>query len=166
MNFYDVISNMQPASNKAEVKDLFRSLSREANCFGFPAKENAEKLLADKHASEVMFPIALQWVSFWSQAEDWRKDGRNEIACTKCQEYIANLCTDAPPIEMAMSESDYSGLAKMFVEQSTQEHRTLMQTETSLMFAFLDGYPDASVQVANTKMESEYGQKWYRMPLI
>lgn len=154
-------------------------------------KDMDDPSIAVNYAEFALFRLALTWVYFWGTVSDklhpnhnpngfylW-VDGRNEIATNRCK-FIARMPEFQNLVHTYGQKIDYS--KSIYQTEDVYEkfyyyfcykvngsmHRTNVQTATGLMVYALTTLKerDDDCMAVYNKLTTEYGDKFYRMPLI
>ena len=145
-------------------KELSSIIERMVNNFSINQEEIAEAIASDPDASVNTLALFCEWVRHWAKQPSYAFDGRNE--------YSGNILRKIYGTEEFHDlEKGYAGCCseKCFSEfaenYAPRMHRTLMQTFTGTLLAFLSKLKDAE-SVALNRAVSGGEARWYRLPLI
>ena len=164
--FIDILRCSYPGDSFATDRYFLDAVERLINNFGFDAKAMAERILQEdwliiKH----FWIIAYEWIRFYGrELPPERCDDRNRMAIEKCRVIASLDCFDALYDLWTREEVDALASAKNFVKQSFTMHRTLMQTFTKLIFAFIDSSWGSMKDAVYIAFEQD--PDWWRLPLI
>lgn len=151
--------------SEEDLKDFILSIETLVNNFSFRPKKVAEDMVNNFDRKYHMSLVAHSWVSHvYNNRETFRKlaDGRNEMAVERIIEFVES-CKDYNLKE----EVPFSFILNM--------HKTLMQSATGMMLAFIDLSADGDVSrglelcpedVGVKSMREKYGAEWYLLPLV
>lgn len=137
------------------------AMESESNSFSFDAKKEVADMfeqLPDKKSRYFLTEMARAWILYWASTEYRWVDDRNRISVEKCK----RLKETSGFSSILYGGTTDARCASIMKEIGGQTHRTLVQSLSAMMFLILDTvYPQIG-----TEMEMEYGEKWYRSPMI
>lgn len=175
-----------------EIQLMMKTLENEVNNFSYNPVKAVEEFKTnlkpnDNYALGVLSRIALVWVNFYGGAYGRGNllggrylisvDGRNEIAIGRCEEIrripeFQELCDlyDIGNIDFLnyYKEGYYMNCYyKAFMQFSINMHKTLMQTATKLFLYSFETQKNYEMFAKLTdKIKEEYGEEFWRLPLI
>ena len=165
------MNRMETAVESLGGKDAEKArydMSMACNTYGLSITEFLALMKNQKPKTKKLWTmICWHWIARLSKNHlDKDFDPRNEQACyTGYRIYHSSIYADEP-LAVLFDE----GFISIFIRSMAHDHRTIQQSFSSLVFAWLD-YLAAEKKArretrALAEIKKERGDKWYRMPLI
>jgi hypothetical protein len=165
------MDRMETAIESLGGKDAEKArldMSMACNTYGLSTDVFLELMKSQKPKVKKLWTmICWHWITNLSKNHlDNELDARNKQACyTGYRIYQSSIYRDEP-LTILFDESFIS----VFIRKMARDHRTIQQSFSSLVFAWLDYLATEKKARKETRalaeIKKERGDKWYRMPLI
>lgn len=150
-----------------DAEKAFQDMSMACNTYGLDIKGFLELVRQDPQSVKVWTGICWYWVSSLSRRYGIKGfDQRNEQSCYTG--YLLQQTVDEkyePLTELARDD-----FITVFISHMAYDHRTIQQSFSSLVFAWLDFLTrekgERKAKHAVARMKTERGERWYNMPMI
>lgn len=167
-----IINDEKNTINKENAYRFVNELEGIVNTFTLKIPEMFGEL--DSIEKTRLFMLALYWIKYLADG-NIRTDGRNQASAEMCKR-IAQMpefkkaytyyCDDYDFAADEDTDVVYMEAYLIMYNARIHMHHTLLQSATSIMLYSLSQVNDGDAKEITKKLEEEYGDRWYRFPMI